>query len=392
MKLTTRSILLATVLCPALAFAVYAPIPEQEQGKALTLRLGVGAYHDSNIFGSASGEISSMVYNVAPSIIFNGSLTETQFLTASYDLNIDHVVDRPAKKDLISHAFLARFAETFAEDTNIDISERYTISKNPASLLAGVPLNTDQSFKMSELNGRFSTSPDPKVGLVFKARYLTLGYDLKTLARDLDRADTTAGVEANFAVLPETKLVGEYRFLNVAYDTSGSTKDKRSHFLLAGVDHNPSKQTTLSARAGFEDRTRSSGKDLSSVYAEMSGRYSYSEASYISGGYTYTVEEPSDTTRFSDTKVNRFFVNVQHQLSGLITTSASATYEPSELQGRGTQKNISEDTTRLGLAVSWAPTKNWIVSGTYDVDHVKSDDLFRNQDRTRYGVTARFSY
>lgn len=392
MKMLPRFLTLTSLLVPVAALAVYAPIPEQEQGKALTLRLGAGVYHDSNIFGAATGEISSMVYNVAPSIVFNSSVSETMFLSAGYDLSIDHVVDRPAKKDLVSHAVMARVAESFSNDTSIDISERYTISKNPASLLAGVPLNTDQSFKMSELNGRFATSPDPKVGLVFKARYVTLGYDLASLSRELDRADTTVGVEGNFAVLPETKIVGEYRFLNVAYDTNGTLKDKRSNFLLAGVDHNPSKNTTLTARGGFEDRTRSSGKDLSSPYAEFSGRYAYDERSFVSGGYTYTIEEPSDTARFSDTKVNRFFVNLQHQVSGLVTASGSLTYEPSELQGRGTQKNISEKTTRVGFAVSWSPTKNWIVSGTYDVDHIDSDEAFRNQDRTRYGVSARFSY
>ncbi len=392
MKMPPRLLALASLLVPVVASAVYAPIPEQEQGKALTLRLGAGVYHDSNIFGAASGEISSMVYNVTPSIVFNSSVSETMFISAGYDLSVDHVVDRPDKKNLVSHAVMARVAESFSNDTSIDISERYTISKNPASLLAGVPLNTDQSFKMSELNGRFSTSPDPKVALVFKARYLTLGYDLATLSRELDRADSTLGVEGNFAVLPETKIIGEYRFLNVAYDTNGTLKDKRSNFLLAGVDHSPSKSTTLIARGGFEDRTRSSGKDLSSPYAEFSGRYAYGERSFVSGGYTYTIEEPSDTARFSDTKVNRFFLNLQHQVSGLVTASGSLTYEPSELQGRGTQKNISEKTTRLGLALSWSPTKNWVVSSTCDFDHIDSDDAIRNQDRTRYAVSARFPY
>jgi len=47
---------------PAIALAIYAPIPEQEQGKALTYRLGASAYHDSNIFGAPSGAIDSMVY------------------------------------------------------------------------------------------------------------------------------------------------------------------------------------------------------------------------------------------------------------------------------------------------------------------------------------------
>jgi len=50
---------------PAIALAIYAPIPEQEQGKALTYRLGASAYHDSNIFGAATGEISRNVGEAA---------------------------------------------------------------------------------------------------------------------------------------------------------------------------------------------------------------------------------------------------------------------------------------------------------------------------------------
>jgi hypothetical protein len=392
MKLSPRLLALLPLLAPALVFAVYAPIPEQEQGKALTVRLGFGMYHDDNIFGAASGEISSTVYNLSPSLVFNSSVSDQTFVSANYDLNIDHVLDRPDKKNLVSHAIFGRVAHSFSSETSLDVSERYSITENPASLLAGLPLATDQSYKMSEFNARFATSPDQKVGLVFKARHMALAYDLGTLARGLDRSDILAGVEASFAVLPETKVIGEYRFLDVGYDTGGATKDKRSHFLLAGVDHTPGKNLTLSGRAGFEDRTRSSGRDLSSLYAELSGRYAYAETSFLSGGYTYTVEEPSDTFRFSDTKVNRFFVNVQHQLSGLVTASGSVTYEPSELQGRGTQINISEKVTRFGAAFTWSPTKSWFVSATYDFDKVDSDDAFRNQNRTRYGVSARLSY
>ena len=52
---TILRLALPFVLLPTLALAVYAPIPEQEQGKALTYRLGASVYHDSNIFGAATG-------------------------------------------------------------------------------------------------------------------------------------------------------------------------------------------------------------------------------------------------------------------------------------------------------------------------------------------------
>ena len=392
MNKSPRLVLCLASLLPLAAFAVYAPIPEQDQGKALTYRLGASLYHDSNIFGAATGEVDSMVYNLSGGIAYNGSLSDQTFLSASYDLNYDHVADRPGKKNLTSHTLALRVAHSFSKSTNIDVSERYMISKNPQSLLAGVPLNADQSFKMNEFNVRFATAAGQKTGLTFKYRNMSMAYDTATLAAQLDRMENLFGIEANFAFLPETKLVGEYRYQDIAYDTSGSTKDKQSHFLLAGVDYNPAQEITLSGRAGFEDRTREGAPDATSPYMEFSARYTYAEGSFFAGGVAYAIEEPSDTTRFTDSKVTRLFANVQHRLSGPLTLSSSFTLEPAKLQGRTGQANIDETTLRFGLALSWTPTKNWAMTANYDRDHVASDDNSRDQERGRYGVSARFSF
>ena len=135
---------------PTLALAVYAPIPEQEQGKALTFKLGASVYHDSNIFGGATGEISSMVYNFMGAIAYNGSIDDQTFASASYELSNDHIIDRPGSKDLTSHTLNARLAHSFSADSNLDLSAGYNIAKNPQSLLAGIALNTDR--KSTRLN------------------------------------------------------------------------------------------------------------------------------------------------------------------------------------------------------------------------------------------------
>lgn len=392
MKCPAPLLALAVLAFPALALAVYAPIPEQDQGKAFAVRLGGSVYHDSNIFGAAQGEIDSLVFSVAPSIAYNGSVTDQTFVSAGYDLKYDHVQDRPGKQNLTSHTASLRLAHAFSDATNVDVSDRYLIAKNPESLLAGVPLNTDQSFEMNEFNTRFATAAGAKGALVFKYRNLDMAYDTAGLAAQLDRRENLAGLEAAFRLLPETKLVGEYRHLDIAYASAGSLKDKRSHFFLAGVDHSPGEAVTLTARAGAEDRSRDGAADTTSPYAELSGRYAYAEGSFVSGGYLFTLEEPSDVQRFTDTRVNRLFVNLQHRVTALVTASGSLTYEPSQLQGRAGLADLDETVTRLGLALSWTPTKNWIVSATCDVDQVASDDAARDQDRTRLGVDAKFSF
>ncbi len=383
---------LSAACLPTFALAVYAPIPEQEQGKALTYRLGASAYHDSNIFGGATGAIDSMVYNLSGIIAYNGSIDDQTFASASYELSNDHVVDRPGKKNLTSHNFSGRLAHSFAADTNIDVSGSYNIAKNPQSLLAGVPLNTDQSNKRAQLDARYVTSAGQKTSVTAKYRFINYSYDTAALATDLDRSENLLGLEASFALLQETKLVGEYRYQSIGYDSAASLKDKTSHFLMAGFDYNPGKNLLVTGRAGAEDRSRDSAPDTTAPYLELTSRYSYTEGSYLAVGYTYTIDESSDVVLFTDTKVSRFFVNVQHRLGGAFTFSGSLTYEPSQLQGRGAQADIDETTTRFGLGLSWLPTKNWTVTGSYDLDDVKSDLANREQNRDRLGVSARYTF
>jgi hypothetical protein len=376
----------------SVAWAVYAPVPEQDQGKALSYRLSASAYYDSNLFGAAVGAIDTWVFNFTPAISFNGSVTDQTFVSAGYALGIDHMPDRPTQHTLFSHTVNGRFAHAFSQSTNIDFTEIFMVQKNPESLLAGIPLNTDQSFKRNEFNARFTTTLNPKTGAVVKYRNVVFDFDKAVLGTRLDRMEHLAGAETSYAFLPETKLVGEYRFQAIYYRNTGGEKDKRSHFALGGVDHAVGEKLTLSGRLGGEDRRRAGERSTLAPYAELTASYKYSKDSFVTGGYTYTLEEASDVVRFTDTRVNRFFATAQHALTATITVSGSLIYEPSQLQARRRLTNIDEDTTRLGLALIWLPTKNWAVSASFDHDRTASDDPNRNQRRDRYGVSARFSF
>jgi hypothetical protein len=393
MKNLFRPALLLPLL-PVSLLAVYAPIPEQDQGKALSYHVGAATYHDSNIFGGATGEIDSMVYNFSAGVGYNGSfLSDQTFLSLGYELSNDHVVDRPGKQNLTNHSLDARIAHSFSDDTNLDVSAAYAIANNPQSLLAGVPLNTDQSFKRAQLDARYATAVGPKTAALVKYRVLDVAYDNATLSDSLDRMENLAGLELSYALLPETKLVGEYRFQDIAYGTAAALKDKTSNFLMAGVDYKPGKRLLVTARAGVEDRNRTGAADSTTPYVELSSRYTYAEGSYLATGYTYTIEEASDVTNYTDTDVNRLFVNVQHRLTGALTASGSLTYEPSTLQGRrGVRADTDEETTRFGLGLTWLPTKNWTVSATFDLDRVSSDAADREQARDRLGVSGRYAF
>jgi predicted porin len=374
------------------AWAVYAPIPEQEQGKEWTVTIRGDVTHDSNIFGSQTAEIASTVYELAPKIAFNASVTDQTFASASYEAMIDRFTNRPGDKTLDSHHFAARLAHAFSSASNLDLSDDYAISRNPESLLSGVPINTDQSYRRNEFNGRFSTSVMQKLGATVKVRSINYRYENAALAASIDRTENLYGLAGTYDLLPELKGVAEYRHETVEYRTGGANKDKDTDFIIGGFDYALAKTLTASGRLGYQWRHRNLERSTSAPYVEFSAKRDYARGSYFSLGYVYTFEETSNVVLYTDTKVNRFFFNVQHAISPLLVASASLTYEPSVLQGRRGLRNADETTTRAGLGLSYLPTKNWTITAHYDYDDVNSDDVSRGQNRERIGIGAAFTF
>ena len=382
-------------------WAVYAPIPEQEQGKDLTISIKGGLSYDSNIFGAANGAVHSTIWTIAPRAAYNASLTDQTFLAASYGLTVDYFEDRPGDKSLDSHDATLRVAHAFSKETTIDVNNAFTISRNPESALAGRTVNQDQSFTRNQLDGRFNTPLNAKVAATVKARSVYLKYREDLLSRSLDRIENLFGLSGDYAILPEVKAIGEYRHQDVFYRKLGETKNKSSEYLMGGVDYDVARKLSLSGRLGAEWRERKAEKDTTAPYVEFSAKYNYTERSFFVGGYAYTLEETSQPERFTDAKVHRVFVNVQHAVTALIVASASLTYEPSTLQGRRDPSalqglppipNVSETTVRAGAALSYLPTKNWRTSASYDFDHVRSDEASRKLRRERVALSATYTF
>ncbi len=373
-------------------FAVYAPIPEQEQGKAWTITFKGGSTYDSNIFGSAIEPIDSQLYSASAKIAFNSSLTDQTFGTAFYSATLDHYIDRPGDKNLSSHDLFLRLAHAFSAVTTLDLVNFFQIARNPESLLAGLPLNTDQSFKRNQFDGSFSTSITEKAGVTVKYRNVVFNFDDAVLGRSLDRIENLYGLAGNYGILPEAKAIIEYRHQDIFYKTEGSIKDKQSDYILGGVDYKPSEKVTTTARLGVEYRSRTSEKSVTTPSAELSIRYDYAPQSFLAIGYAYALEEASNIALFNDTEVNRFFVNVQHAFTPMIVGSGSVTWEPSVLQGRSGVANVSETTLRFGVGLSYLPSKNWSVSLTYDYDKVDSDDPNRLLARSRVSLSASYIF
>jgi hypothetical protein len=371
--------------------AVYAPIPEVEQGKMLTFYVSGRVYHDSNIFGAPQNELSSMVYELQPSAVFNMSASQQTFLTASYQLTLDHFEDRPGDRTIASHSVSARAAHTFSPRLEGEVSEVFQMVKNPASLLPGVAtvLNTDQSYNFNQLDARLRFTWTKRTGVNLKLRAVDFAYKTGAIARSIDHADYLAGIEVTRAVREDLQAVAEYRHQLIRYDHDGWRKDKDSDYLLAGGDYALGKNRALTGRLGGEWIRRRGGNDSLVPYAELAYKRDYRAGSYLSAGYAFSVTESSNLDLYSDAYTHRFFVNIQHALTPKLTASGSLDFEPGRLNGRGGAGDCDETIVRAGLALTRVLSRHWTISATVDYDNVDSGNPTRELERLRAGAGAR---
>jgi hypothetical protein len=228
--------------------------------------------------------------------------------------------------------------------------------------------------------------------MAVKARVMYYDYIDEVIGDELNRFENLYGLEFDYTLLPDLKLAGEYRHLDVDYRNDPSENNKHSDFLMAGFDYKVGPKLTASMRVGGEYTQRDGLSNETTPYVEISGKYDYAKGSFISAGYTYDLEETSNPVLFSDEKTNRMFVNIQHAFTGLIVGSLSYDYEPATLLGRGGQPDITEDTTHAGAALTYLPTRNWTVSLTYDYDYVDSGISSRGMNRSQVGVRTTVTF
>jgi predicted porin len=291
-----------------------------------------------------------------------------------------------------SHALEARVAHSFSQSSVLDVTDRYSYNQNPEALLNGTPVNTDQTLESNEFDGRYTFAPTEQLGMVLKARSVYYDYTNPFLSDLLNRFENLYGLEFDYTMDPRLKLAGEYRHQDVDYSNDPSQNNKHSDFLMAGFDYAVGPQLTSSIRVGGEYRQRAGLSSETTPYVEISGKYDYAKGSFVSVGYTYSLEETSNPALFSDEKLNRMFVNVQHAFSPLIVGSASFDYEPAALNGRNGQADINEDSTHTGAALTYLPAKNWTVTASYDYDFVDSGISNRGMNRSRVGISTKVQF
>lgn len=397
MKIISRILITAmiTSLAASSARAVYAPIPDVEKGRLLTLYLEAGTYYDTNIFGSPADNVESQVFQLQPTAVFNMSASNTTFLTGSYKLSLDYFDNRPGDKMLDSHSLFVRAAHMFSPRFEGEFSDAFQIQKNPATLMPGVAAASipDQSYTYNQFDGKVRYNIDPRNGLKGKLRVSNFWYDNSVLADALDHDEWLIGLEWVRLARKELQACAEVRFRAVRYATEGNLKDKDSYFLLAGADYVVGRGLAFSGRLGGEALQRKDGGDDLLPYVELGVKQDWRDRGFISGGYTVSVQESSNIHAYTDMYVHRFFVNAQRLLAKNITLAGAFDWQPGRLNGREhVAADINEDAIKAGVSLTFSTSRHWSFSFTCDYDKVNSEDPNRELERTRLGISGRWVF
>lgn len=387
----------ASLLCalPAVAFAVYAPIPDQEQADAVNVALEVGLGWDDNVLGSSANALDSNFVYFNPSVDYDASLSDQTLFTARYALGATYYADRPSEKYLFNHGLELGLIHTFSPTLFARGRVAVDLVDSPEAIEPGLAGQIDQSYRRILAEASLSGSTSEIFSGTLRTRYVDIAYDEEGL-NYLDRTEIMIGAEGLYKLNEEYSVVGELKYRVTEYDDSTSLADSDIFIYAVGINYAMSETLDATFRVGGESRDRegavAGGNDDQGFYLSATLVHRYADLSFLSAGATFQTNETDDLFRFVDQEVFSIFGNIQHAFTEQVIGSTSLTYTNADNQARPGFTNVEDVIVRWGLGVTYLPTENWSFIFRYDLDNVTSDRLEREQERSRITLSARYTF
>ena len=244
---------------------------------------------------------------------------------------------------------------------------------------------TDKFFATYEWARRFST----RTTYTFDA----VNYDNNSIGALANRVENTFGNEFLFQLVPTTKLVAEYRFGIVSYETA--LLDSTTHFVLGGLDHTFNPRLTGSVRGGAEFRSFDNDGDRIGPYFEGTVNYALGKRTSVSWTNRYGIEEPNILGAQSRTTF-RTGLQVKCDLTSRISSSLDAYYEHSDYHGSVSSSvpstSFAEDSVDLALSLRYAITRSLRIQAGYNHTEVTSEMASREYSRNSVSGGLNFTF
>jgi len=212
-------------------------------------------------------------------------------------------------------------------------------------------------------------------------------YPQASIGNSQDQINNTFSEEFQFSLTGRTKLIGEYRFETITYDTA--PLDSTSHFILAGINHNLTEHLIVHARAGESFRSQENEGSTASPYFESAVDYVSSNHS-LSWTSSYGFENPT-AAGVTSTKTWRTGLTLTYDLTSRITSTTGVYYHHDENTG-GTGSTGTQDSFDLTLGLRYTINKHFTLNLDYSHTTLGSLGSIPGYSRNRCsgGVTYTF--
>ena len=358
-----------------------APIP-------LEITAGVDFGYDDHVLGSTSTATSSG----------QASLFAKENLVLSYN--------RGGDRTQVNVIGIGRFTQFFDagtddKDGNITLSLAHNFTRRLSlyvSAYNSYQTEPDFGFDVGSENVRadhfFSNDIVsltyhwlPRLAFVTSYAFQRIMYiDAPSTVTFQDRLQQTISENIEFNLTTRTKLIGQYRFEYVDYDTA--PRDSTTNFLIGGFEHHLTEHLRVSLQGGESFRSFKDDGDRSDPYAQGIVQYDGSNHSLL-WITSYRVEEPSVEQALVRTTI-RTGVKLNWDLTSRLKSSVGLYYHhddndappPSTVTG-------AQDSLHFSFGLTYMINKHFSAHLTYEHNTVSSIGTQNGYSRNRYfgGVT-----
>jgi len=406
--------------------AAYTPgLTPMEQAKPWSVSVAVRGFYDDNIFArpdDSPGVQESFGVSINPTVGLNFALERTLIhFNYSYDFRWfegrdENEADHTQLADLsISHAF--------SERLKLDVSDRFTYAQEGLVRIDDVQPVTGRSdgdYFANRARGAFTAGVTERLNV--QVGYQNDIWDFENSGTDsysalLDRMEHLASVELGYAVTPATTAGIGYKYQDVSSRSTdrlsmggflvpAETRDSRSHFIYAGVEHQFNPQLNAALRAGVQladfhkaDFLTTLGQgyeDNATIpFIDFLLGYNYNPGSYVNLGVINRMAATSVGSAQSQ-DATAVYLDLNHRITPKWTFGAMLLYQYSSLRG-GAFDGDKEQLFVAGVNLDYLISQNLSAEAGYNYDRLNSDVEFaglkaREYDRNRVylGLRARF--
>ena len=266
-------------------------------------------------------------------------------------------------------------------------------------------------FQSQRQNGNYLRwSTDNAIGYRWSERFATytgIRFD-GIIFDDIENADRdtfTLYNDFRYQVSERTVATLTYRYSDTSGD--GFVSDSSNQFILAGIEHRFSPNTTGIFRGGVQLRDVDSGSDTSNFYGEASFRTQVNEQFSIRAYGRYGVEDfaraITDSNNvlsvYSDSDALRLGFTADYIVSQKLSLTGGVNYVDlgyDDLQATNNPalaaSSLDEELLNVFVGFDYQVTESLSVNARYNYEDLSSDAAGRDYDRNRYSVGARVTF